>query len=124
MAGEILTLDALQTKLQEILVRGSLHRNFFYEGRDCHFTDDRAVNSPRFSLLPQALKMFCNHHDCKQVTLWDVNEAKVYFFSGFIQHRRYDCRNCGQKHAYYSFIWQEQKERNLFVKVGQSPPMA
>ena len=48
----------------------------------------------------------------------------MYFSVGFIEDRHYTCRNCGDKRAYYHFIWQEKEIESIFVKVGQYPPLA
>jgi len=44
-------LDQLQDKNGEILVKGALYRKFIYTGKGRHFTNQRAVNSPRFGLV-------------------------------------------------------------------------
>jgi hypothetical protein len=111
----------LATKLGEILVSGSLYRNFVYEGKNCHNVNTTAVNRPRFGKLPGRLKMFCEHDHCQQETWWETSESTVYFGPDFVK-RSYTCRNCGKKSTYYFFIWQENETVNIFVKVGQWPP--
>src|SRR5689334_12920537 len=97
----------LARKLADILVKGALYRVFTYEGKDCHRVNLSAQNMPRYGALPPQIKMFCAHVRCKQETWWEVNDGAVYFAAGFIQHRRYVCRNCGKNTVYYSLIWQE-----------------
>jgi hypothetical protein len=118
----------LTGKLQEILVSGSLYRNFVYIGKGCHFTKSRDTDKPRYGLLPSQLKMYCEHEKCKTETLWDVNRNAVDFGSEFINHRFYSCRNCSAQYhygniQYYDFVWQENEASNIFVKVGQWPPL-
>lgn len=118
----------LAEKLREILISGSLYRNFAYTGSNCHFTNNRgAVNMPRYGELPRQLRMFCNHDDCNAPELWDVDRDEVYFGrSDQIQQRVYTCRNCGENKQYYQIIWLENRNENinLFVKVGQWPPLS
>jgi hypothetical protein len=114
----------LQQKLRDILVEGSLYRNFVYIGKECHLTNGTASGRPRYGLLPKQLKMHCGHEKCGGPTWWDCGEEDVYFKSSFITHRYYTCRNCGDSKQSYQFIWQEQENYNIFMKVGQYPPLA
>jgi hypothetical protein len=47
----------------------------------------------------------------------------VYFGREEIQHREYTCRNCGKNCANYWILWRENTNDNLFIKVGQWPPL-
>ena len=112
----------LGEKLQEILVSGSLYRRFDYIGTNCHFSDLLPNTPKRYGVLPQ-LKMYCLAEKCHALTLWDADNENVYFGSLFIKMRCYVCRNCGKRRHYYQFIWQENTNGNLFIKVGQYPPL-
>jgi hypothetical protein len=112
--------EQLQERLAELLVKGALYRNFVYKGNECHFES----RSARYGRLPTQLKMYCDNKKCEQETWWDVNDSRVYFHVAFIHDRDYTCRNCGKNCAYYHFIWQENKNGNIFLKVGQYPPLA
>src|SRR5713101_9236292 len=91
--------QVLDEKLREILVAGSLYRNFVYTGKGCHYTALRGMH--RYGLLPKQLRMYCDHERCKAETWWDVDRQDHYFSSGFIQERHYTCRNCGKNMQYY-----------------------
>lgn len=110
--------------LGEILVSGSLYRNFIYTGRSCHFTNASSMNAARYGLLPKQIRMFCIHEKCKAPTWWETDEPSYYFKSSFIREKHYTCRNCGVSMQYYQFIWQENKSSNIFIKVGQWPPLS
>jgi hypothetical protein len=122
-------LDAktLAEELTEILIRGSLYRNFIYAGEHCHHWYHTSGDYPRklrCALLPKQLEIFCSHEKCKKETRWDIDKEQVFLGSNFIEERYYTCRNCGEKHQYYEFIWQEKKDHNLFIKIGQYPPLS
>jgi len=53
-----------------------------------------------------------------------VESVDVYFTSDPIHERRYECRNCGVNKQTYHFVWQERKDFNIFIKVGQWPPLS
>jgi hypothetical protein len=99
-----------------------------YDGSACHVTNTFAVGNPRYGVLPKRLTMYCSHPKCAQETQWETEEEKVYFGSGFISDRAYICRNCGDKVAYYLFIWQEMEKEaektSIFLKVGQYPALS
>jgi hypothetical protein len=117
--------EALKEKLREILVDGSLYRNFVYIGKGCHFTNVRgAVGRPRYGQLPKQLRMYCEHEKCGGLTWWETRDEEVYFKSTFISQRSYTCRNCGDSTQHYEFIWQEKDECNIFIKVGQYPALS
>jgi hypothetical protein len=120
MAEQIDSVEALQEKLGEMLVSGSLYRRFVYQGKDCHRA--YAGGGTRYGTLPSRLKMFCDNEHCKLETWWDT-ENPIFSFEGFIKNTYYKCRNCGRNSAYYYFIWQERETYNLFVKVGQYPEL-
>src|SRR6266404_4480959 len=82
-----------------------------------------ANGASRYGQLPKQLKMYCDHDKCKAETWWDVDRRDYYFSLGFIQERHYKCRNCGQNGQYYQLIWQENENLNIFIKVGQWPPL-
>ena len=127
MADQLSKIDsaeALEKRLQEILVEGSLYRNFVYTGTVFHFANIGAMGGSRYALLPQELRMYCEHQKCKGLTWWEVSDQAVYFESRFIQQRYYTCKNCGDAQQHYMFIWQENKDNNIFVKVGQYPPLS
>ncbi len=109
----------LDEQLREILVTGSLYRNFVYTGRNCHFFN----GASRYGRLPKQLRIFCDHEKCQAATWWDANNDCVYFSSSYIYERFYTCRNCGERKQYYQFVWQENREFNIFIKVGQWPPL-
>lgn len=110
----------LDDQLREILVTGSLYRNFVYTGKNAHAGPPGAS---RFGRLPRQLRMVCDHVKCQAPTWWDVNSENVFFANSFIFERYYTCRNCGERKQYYQFIWQEHDNSNIFVKVGQWPPL-
>jgi hypothetical protein len=68
--------------------------------------------------------MFCNHERCKAATWWETDEASYYFTGNFIREKRYTCRNCGVNTQYYQLIWQENTSSNVFIKIGQWPPLS
>jgi hypothetical protein len=109
----------LDDQLREILVTGSLYRNFVYTGTNCHSSN----GTSRYGRLPKQLRMFCDHEKCKAPTWWQADDTTVYFSSGFIRGCNYTCRNCGEREQYYHFIWQENANGNIFIKVGQWPPL-
>jgi hypothetical protein len=112
--------QALEDRLGKILVKGSLYRTFVYTGKSAHFSSGERK---RFGLLPHQLKMFCGDEQCKGETWWECDYKSVYFGSDFICKRYYACRNCGSRKQYYQFIWQENEKANIFIKVGQWPPL-
>ncbi len=114
------SVEALEEKLREILVSGSLYRNFVYQGRDCH--ESRFHSGDRYGTLPARLKMYCENDHCKLETWWGT-ESHEFGFGGFIKSTYYTCRNCGKSSAYYYFIWQERETYSLFVKIGQYPEL-
>ena len=112
------------SQLREILVRGSLYRNFVYTGKSAHFTSNGSGYGPRrCAMLPRQLKMFCGNEKCNGETWWECESNQIRFGSDFICERSYACRNCGQEKQYYQFIWQENDKANIFIKVGQWPPL-
>jgi hypothetical protein len=111
---------ALDEKLREILVTGSLYRNFVYTGRECHA---HAMQRPRYGRLPEQLRMYCDHEKCKAETWWDVDDRQDHYFSWEIHEHHYTCRNCGESTQYYHLIWKEHEHSNIFIKVGQWPPL-
>jgi len=117
--------SALAKRLADVLIKGSLYRVFVYDGSACHVTNSVAVGNPRYGILPERLKMYCDHPKCEQETQWETQDTNHYFSSsGFIRSRDYTCRNCGSRTIYYFFIWQERKENSIFLKVGQYPALA
>ena len=117
--------EALEKKLQEILVEGSLYRNFVYTGTVFHFSKQNHPGTHRrYGKLPLELKMYCDHEKCKGLTWWKVSDPDVYFDLGFITQRYYICKNCGVSRQHYLFIWQENKDNNIFIKVGQYPALS
>jgi hypothetical protein len=110
--------QVLDEKLREILVAGSLYRNFVYTGRGCHFSN----GASRYGALPEQLRMYCGHEKCKAETWWDV-DSQDHYFSWGIHQSHYTCRNCGASTQYYHLIWKEYKDSNVFIKVGQWPPL-
>lgn len=119
MTEQIDSIEALQQKLSEVLVNGSLYRRFVYQGKDCH---GMYTNGTRYGTLPASLKMFCDNEHCKLETWW-ATANQTFSFEGFIKNNYYTCRNCGKNRAYYYFIWQERGAHNLFIKVGQYPEL-
>ena len=53
MAEQIDSVEALQEKLGEMLVSGSLYRRFVYQGKDCHRA--YAGGGTRYGTLPSSL---------------------------------------------------------------------
>jgi len=78
---------------------------------------------PRYVLLPEQIKIHCSDKKCGHETWWEVEEQKVYFSGMRINQRLYKCKNCDRRNVVYCFIWLEQEEQNLFVKVGQYPEL-
>ena len=114
----------LAEKLSEILVKGALYRAHIYQGTTCHgLKRNQYGEETRWGVLPAEIKMFCSDAACEQDTWWITDNPQVFFSSTFICERKYRCKNCGVHTAYYLFIWQERKENNLFVKVGQYPEL-
>jgi hypothetical protein len=127
MAEEVKNFEVaatLEETLGEILVSGSLYRNFVYTGRNCHFTATSSMNAARFGRLPKLIRVFCTHERCKSATWWETDEPRYYFKSSFIAEKHYTCRNCGVNAQYYQLIWQEHTSSSVFIKVGQWPPLS
>jgi hypothetical protein len=114
----------LAETLSEILVSGSLYRNFVYTGRNCHLTTTSALSASRYGALPKRIRMFCNYEKCAAATWWEIDDADCYFKSSLINEKHYICRNCGVNVQYYQLIWQENRSSNVFIKVGQWPPLS
>jgi len=119
MTEQIDSVGALEEKLSEILVNGSLYRRFVYQGKDCHGTYSGGA---RYGTLPGRLKMFCDNERCKSETWWDT-KTQTFLFAGFIKNTDYTCRNCGKSTVFYYFVWQERETHNVFLKVGQYPEL-
>ena len=118
------TSQQLQERLAELLVRGSLYKRFRYDGNEAHSFNPRAQNIPRYGSLPKMVKTYCEGETCRQETIWETDNAQVYFGHVFY-HARYKCRNCGSNQMDYWFIWTEdQNHLSLFIKVGQFPPLS
>ena len=118
------TPEQLQEKRAEILSNWPLYRPFVYTGKDCHAANTSAVGRPRFGLLPKQLRLFCDNERCGYKSLWEIRDPEVYFGgSEFIKRDSYTCRNCGKNTVTYCYIWQERKENNFFLKVGQYPEL-
>lgn len=119
MTEQFDSVEALQEKLGEILVNGSLYRRFAYQGKDCHGSYSNGLH---YGTLPARLKMFCDNEHCKQETWWDAKNT-TFAFEGFIKNTSYTCRNCGKSSVFYYFLWQERGTYNVFLKVGQYPEL-
>jgi hypothetical protein len=64
MAEEVKNFEVaatLEETLGEILVSGSLYRNFIYTGQNCHFTNTSSVTRSKYGKLPGRIRMFCNY---------------------------------------------------------------
>jgi hypothetical protein len=117
---QIETVGELQDEMSQILVNGPLYRRFIYKGTNCH---QSFTSGKRYGSLPKRLRIFCENKHCKQETWWDTDGTIIHFDSSFINKVEYTCRNCGEDRCYYYFIWQEQEQGNIFVKVGQYPEL-
>jgi hypothetical protein len=115
--------EDLEERFREILVTGSLYRNFSYTGRECHFENAQAMQRPRYGKLPDQLRMYCDHEKCKAETWWDVDGDGNHYFSWGLHPYRYTCRNCGARSQHYHVIWKEYEASSTFIKVGQWPPL-
>ncbi len=116
---QIETGAELQDELSQILVSGPLYRRFVYKGKNCH----NSGTQRRYGALPERLRMFCETQHCKQETWWGADHSNIFFGSAFINTVKYSCRNCGNSDCHYYFIWQEHKDFNIFVKIGQYPEL-
>jgi len=112
----------LQEKLAEVFVKWPLYRFYVYLAGACHPTDNYAVGTTPYGLMPQ-LKLFCNDEKCRYETLWEPEDWRVYFNSTFIRQKKYTCRNCGRNTVHYCFVWQDRKSDYIFGKVGQYPEL-
>jgi len=74
---EALTLEAFQKKLAELLVTGSLYRRHSFDPTHTPITE--TGTRARLSRFPKQLKMYCDHSNCCQETIWENADAKVYF---------------------------------------------
>lgn len=117
-APEVKTLNELQKRLAEILVKAPLYRVWVYSGKECHNTDFRS--GARHGFLPKQLRIFCKK--CKLETVWETQYNRVDFDS-FFSERAYVCRNCANETIRYVVIWQEKETNNIFLKVGQYPEL-
>ena len=119
---------ALSVLIAELLSKGSLYRRFAYIGRGCHFEKLAGLDGMtpfRYGRVPSLMKMQCTSQYCKQETIWEVSDREdVYFKRDEIHHRAYTCRNCRSNIVNYWFTWEEHKDDNEFMKVGQWPPLA
>jgi hypothetical protein len=124
MPEQMESSGALAEKIAEILVRWPLYRLYVYLEKQCHVSEAAGYGGlNRYALLPERIRMFCNHAKCGYDTLWELSSAKVYFGNDLINTREYECRNCGANTVHYCFVWQEDKGGNVFVKVGQYPEL-
>ena len=116
--------QALDERLREILVTGSLYRNFSYTGRECHFAANaHTMQRPRYGKLPNQLRMYCDHEKCKAETWWDIGGDGNHYFSWWLHPYIYTCRNCGVCSQNYYVIWKEYEASSTFIKAGQWPPL-
>src|SRR6266566_6723909 len=115
--------EDLKDKLAEILLTGSLYRAFVYRVKACHGQSHASYGQPRYGELPKQISRYCDNKECKTQTKWETGGGTIYFGSEFIERRSYTCRNCGKETQYYLLIWQEHKDTNLFIKVGQWPAL-
>lgn len=67
--------------------------------------------------------MFCDDKKCGYESVWEISDQTVFFGSEFINQDKYTCRNCGSSTINYCYIWQERKQNNIFLKVGQYPEL-
>src|SRR5580658_2292894 len=105
--------NELAERLSEILIDGSLYRNFNYRGERCHFTNTTTVIRTRFGQLPKQLRMYCDHEKCAALTWWDVEQQIAFFDTEFIKQRYYTCRNCGVQRQYDQLSWQGERRHRL-----------
>src|SRR5271155_3654905 len=105
-------LDALQEKLAEILIKGSLYRIFVYTQANCHLVTEDRFSPSRFSILPKSLKMYCSHSDCDFETQWVTSNPLKHFAGNAIMHSDYVCNNCQDNQFRYYYILRENKSDN------------
>ena len=121
------TLQQLQENLAQILVNGSLYNRFQYDGsgEGIHFVNTTAVNRPHYSFLPEQIRMYCGNKNCRQETIWQTDDAQVYFGLDRFHHAKYTCRNCGSNSQNYWFRWTKGESlTSMFMKVGQFPALS
>lgn len=121
---EITAADELEAELAKILVGWPLYRKFVYTGKGGHTTRFGEYGSKqRCALLPTTLKMFCGNQVCKQETWWKNDSPLIFFNRYYVEDAKYTCRNCGKQECRYYFIWQENPDFNIFMKIGQYPEL-
>jgi hypothetical protein len=113
--------EQLAESVATILVSWPLYRTFTYYGRQGHPSYAQRSDI-RYGPLPKRLRMFCNNVHCQQDTWWETDDT-VISFTRFITPASYVCRNCGRNTTYFYFIWQEQENHNILLKIGQYPEL-
>jgi hypothetical protein len=104
-----LTSDQLVIKLQEILEKWPLYREFNYRGADDTW------------ILPKIISLYCP--TCKKDQWWARQGSPSNDKAGFCG-ATYECRNCGYEECRFYFYWFGKPETSYqFVKVGQYPSL-
>jgi hypothetical protein len=123
---QIETRNDLDSRLSDILIRGTLYRPFVYTGDGLGFkATDSLTGTERYGLLPSALRMYCENKQCKAVQLWQLFETDSRFFFGWDMPTkvRYVCRNCGKQIINYWIDWTANDGVFTFIKAGQWPAL-
>jgi hypothetical protein len=118
--------DDLDSRLSEILIKGTLYRPFVYTGNGLDFTATNSfAGTERFGILPTSLRMFCGNGQCKAIQLWQLCESDSHFFFQWEMPMkiRYLCRNCGKQIINYWIDWTINDGVFTFIKAGQWPPL-
>jgi hypothetical protein len=118
--------EELVKKIAELLVTGSLYKRYSYDSNQAHIVDQGSRQNTRFAILPKQFKLYCDHDNCGQDTIWETTHPAIYFLAqDFFHHAIYTCRNCGRKVIHYWFFWADDgQNRATFIKVGQYPPLS
>jgi hypothetical protein len=118
--------DELETRLSEILTRGTLYRPFIYTGEGLDFdTHGEHGEAHRFGILPSQIRMFCENDRCQAEEWWQTADqhGHIFFESEMPLHVRYYCKNCGQLTTHYWIEWTKSNGIATFIKVGQWPAL-
>jgi hypothetical protein len=110
---EELTDSVLKEKIAIALQGWPLYRQLKYQGA----ADTR--------LVPSALFLHCDGPNCQnnQATIWRTNFYGGETNKGGLHSKTYTCQNCRNSEASFYFLWEEEEDHSVFMKVGQFPEL-
>jgi len=110
---EQLTDPVLREKLAIALQGWPLYRKLKYKG------------SGAVSVLPRAFYLHCDHPNCRnnQTTVWEASFYSGETNKGGLYSKTYTCRNCADSQTTFYFLWEDEEDHSVFMKVGQFPEL-